>query len=189
MTIDRIRQQCRDLGAGATRLAEGAEAIARMAARYQATLARGGTLMFAGNGGSAAHAQHIAAEYQVRFRRDRAACRAVALSADGVTLTAAANDLGFERVFARQVEALARPGDLLVLVSTSGRSANLIAAAGVARGLGVGVVALLGGDGGPLAGLVDDAIIVPGVEPSRIQELQLFIDHTIVELVEEGLES
>jgi D-sedoheptulose 7-phosphate isomerase len=189
MTIDRIRQQCRDLGAGAALLAERAEAILRMAARYRAALAGGGTLFFAGNGGSAAHAQHIATEYQVRFRRDRSACRALALGADGVALTAAANDLGFERVFARQIEALARPGDLVVLVSTSGRSANLLAAARTARGLGVSVVALLGGDGGPLAELVDEAVIVPAAEASRIQELQLFIDHTIVELVEEGLES
>lgn len=187
MSAERIRAGLRALAAGATGLEAHAESIAALGARYAATFRAGGTVFFAGNGGSAAAAQHVAAEYVVRYRTTRRALRAVALTTDSSALTAAGNDLGFEQVFSRQVEALGKPGDLLVLHSTSGQSANLLRAAETARRTGVSVVALLGGDGGPLRGLVDQALVVPATETSRIQELHLAVEHLIVELVEAEL--
>jgi len=164
-----------------------ADDIARLAARIAKTLSEGGTLFFAGNGGSAADAQHFAAEYVVRYKRDRRALPAVALTTDTSILTAGGNDLGFDEIFARQVDALARPGDLLILHSTSGESANVIRAAQAAKAKGAGVVALLGKGGGQLRALVDDALIVPAVETARIQELHLAVEHVICELVEREL--
>lgn len=168
----------------AMKTAEDAEVLARFAARFVATLQGGGTLFFAGNGGSAADAQHIATEYVVRYKRDRRAMAAIALTTDTSLLTAAGNDIGFDRLFARQVEALCRKGDLLVLHSTSGNSPNLLEAAKVARAKGVAVVALLGKDGGPLKALVDDAYVVRSDVGSDIQETHLAIEHLIVEVVE-----
>jgi D-sedoheptulose 7-phosphate isomerase len=168
---------CKSLGDG----------VANAAARYAAALKGGGTLYFCGNGGSAADAQHIAAEYVVRYAKARRPLPAVALTTDTSILTAAANDLGFEQVFARQVEALCGPGDLLVLHSTSGKSPNLLAAARAARARGAGTVAFLGSGGGPLAGLVDEAIVIPSTATGRIQVLHLALEHLIVELVEEAL--
>lgn len=183
-------EQARAALAGLARLAERtavqAEAIVGLAGRYRAALDGGGKLLFAGNGGSAAAAQHIATEYVVRYRRAGRALPALALTADSALLTAAGNDLGFEQVFARQVEALGRPGDLLVLHSTSGESPNLLAAAAAARAGGLGVVALLGRGGGRLRGAVDAALVIEAEETSRIQELQLAVEHVIVELLEEG---
>jgi len=166
-----------------------ADAIVALADRYLATLRGGGTLYFAGNGGSAADAQHIATEYVVRLRRSRPALAAVALTTDTSLLTAAANDFGFDEVFARQVEGLCRPGDLLVLHSTSGDSINLIRAAEVARAKGVAVVALLGRGGGRLKDVVDQAVIVPDDAVSHIQEIHVAVEHIIAELVEEGIEA
>ena len=163
-----------------------AEAIVRLAERYQATLTGGGTLFFAGNGGSAATAQHVAAEYVVRYRRPGRGLPAIALTADTALLTAAGNDLGFEQVFARQVEALCRSGDLLVLHSTSGESPNLLAAAAVARHRGIGVVAHLGRDGGRLRTMVDLAVVIGSDETSLIQEVHLAVEHAIVGMIEEG---
>jgi D-sedoheptulose 7-phosphate isomerase len=166
--------------------AEDAEVLARFAARFVTTLRQGGTLFFAGNGGSAADAQHIATEYVVRYKRDRRAMAAIALTTDTSLLTAAGNDIGFDQLFARQVDALCRKGDLLVLHSTSGNSPNLLEAAKMARTKGVGVVALLGKDGGPLKALVDEAYVVRSDVGSDIQETHLAIEHLIVEVVEQA---
>ena len=164
-----------------------ADEVARLAARFARTLAQGGTLFFAGNGGSAADAQHVAAEYIVRYTRTRRALPAVALTTDTSILTAAGNDLGFEEVFARQVEALVRVGDLLVLHTTSGESPDVIRAAQAARAKGAGVVALLGRGGGRLRELVDDALVVPAGDTARIQEIHLAVEHVICQLVEREL--
>jgi len=161
--------------------------VADLAGRYVETLRAGRTLFFCGNGGSAADAQHIATEYVVRYSVNRRPLAAVALTTDSSLLTAAANDFGFERVFARQVEALCRPGDLLVLHSTSGESPNLLAAARAARERSVRTVAFLGRGGGALAGQVDEAIVVPSDDTGRIQVIHLALEHLIVELVEEEL--
>jgi D-sedoheptulose 7-phosphate isomerase len=161
--------------------------VAAVSRRYADTLRAGGTLFFCGNGGSAADAQHIATEYVVRYAASRRPLAAVALTTDSSLLTAAANDLGFERVFARQVEALCRRGDMLVLHSTSGESANLLAAARAAREREVGTVAFLGRGGGALAPLVDEALVVPSDDTGRIQVIHLALEHLIVELVEAAL--
>jgi D-sedoheptulose 7-phosphate isomerase len=160
--------------------------LARVAQRYAATLRAGGTIFFAGNGGSAADAQHLATEYVVRYTADRRPLSAIALTTDTSLLTAAANDLGFEQVFARQIEAVGREGDLLVLHSTSGRSPNLLAAARAARGRAMGTVAFLGRGGG-LAELVDEAVMVDAPNGGQIQVLHLALEHLIVEAVEREL--
>ena len=186
--VQKIRESLDGLAALAGRVgAEQADAIAAIADRYEATLRGGGTLFFAGNGGSAADAQHVATEYVVRYQTNRPAMRAVALTTDTSLLTACANDMGFDEVFARQIEALAEPGDLLVLHSTSGESPNVIRAAQSARARGVGVVAMLGRSGGHLKDLVDLALVVPSNDTAHIQELHLAIEHVICDLVEDRL--
>ena len=185
---DRIRDALGTLSALAARVAaEQAGAVADLAARFEAVLRGGGTLFFAGNGGSAADAQHIAAEYVVRYQSTRPGLSAVALTTDTSVLTACANDLGFDEVFARQVESLARPGDLLVLHSTSGESPNVIRAAQSAKARGVPVVAFLGKSGGELKGIADVSLVIPSDETARIQELHLAIEHVICDIVEERM--
>jgi phosphoheptose isomerase len=139
-----------------------------------------------GNGGSAAAAQHFVAELVGRYRADRAPIAAVALAADAVTLTAVANDLQFSQVFARQVAALARPGDALVALSTSGLSANVLGAAALARTLVCPVVALTGrADDNPLAALADAVISVPSRTVARIQEVHALALHALADALEE----
>lgn len=161
--------------------------IADTAALAAGALEAGGKLLFCGNGGSAADAQHLATEYVVRFRDDRAPLPALALTTDTSLLTAASNDYGFEQVFARQVRALGRPGDVLFLHSTSGRSPNLVRAAEAAREREVTSVAMLARGGGELAGVVDRALVLPTEVGARAQELHLTIGHIICQLVEERL--
>jgi D-sedoheptulose 7-phosphate isomerase len=161
--------------------------VAKVTDLYVEVLRKGGTLYFCGNGGSAADAQHLAAEYVVRYAENRKPLAAVALTTDTSVLTAAGNDLGFEQIFARQVEALCRPGDLLILHSTSGQSPNLLAAARAARKAGVPTVAFLGKGGGAMAGLVDEAIIVPSDQTSLVQLVHMALQHLIVESVEAEL--
>ncbi len=162
--------------------------VAEYVGLVRRTLAAGRTVFFAGNGGSAAHAQHVATEYVVRYRTGkRKAAPALALSTDSSLVTPAANDLGFEQIFARQLEAHARKGDLVVLVSTSGKSPNLLAAAKVAKAAGVAVVGLLGAGGGPLKALVDVAVVVPSDDAAHIQEIQLAVDHYVCSQVEPSL--
>lgn len=185
-SADAIRRHLQNLARNAE---SAADLIGDPAARYaelvRETLLGGGKLMYAGNGGSAAAAEHIATEYVVRLQRERRALPAIALTASTATLSAAANDFGYERVFARLVEAHARAGDLLVLHSTSGNSPNLIEAAKVASNMGVTTVALLDRDGGRLAPLVDLAIRVPAEGSANVQELQLAIEHAVADLVDE----
>jgi len=189
VSVARIRESLEGLATLAGRVAaEQAEDIAVIAQRYEITLRAGGTLFFAGNGGSAADAQHIATEYVVRYHAvSRPAMRAVALTTDSSLLTACANDLGFDEVFARQVEALAEPGDLLVLHSTSGESPNVIRAAQAAKSRGVGVVAFLGKGGGQLKALADLTLVIPADDTARIQELHLAVEHVICDIVEDRL--
>lgn len=151
------------------------------------TVRRGGTLYFCGNGGSAADAQHLATEYVVRYSRKRRAYPAIALTTDSSLLTAAGNDLGFEEIFARQVEALAKPGDLLIIHTTSGNSPNLLRAAEAARAKGIDVLALSARDGGKLKALATHSVIVPTDRTDRAQELQLCIQHVICDVVEREL--
>jgi len=185
---ERAREGLAELAILAGRIAaEHAAAIAAIAERYTAALRGGGTLFFAGNGGSAADAQHLATEYVVRYQTSRPPLRALALTTDTSLLTACANDMGFDEVFARQLDALARPGDVLSLHSTSGESPNVIRAAQAARARGVTVIALVGKSGGQLAELADVALVVPSDDTARIQELHLAIEHVICDVVEECL--
>jgi D-sedoheptulose 7-phosphate isomerase len=148
------------------------------------TLGSGGTLFFCGNGGSAADAQHLAAEFVVRLSRDREAMAALALTTDTSVLTASGNDLGFAHVFERQVRALGRRGDLLVLLSTSGMSENLELAADAARQVGMRTVALLAKGGGRLRDRVDFALVVPTDSTTRAQEAHGLIGHLVCEAVD-----
>jgi D-sedoheptulose 7-phosphate isomerase len=182
---DRAVKRLRELAQLAEVSAEALpDEIAAAAMLVRAVLADGGTLFFCGNGGSAADAQHIATEYVVRYMRNRRALPAIALTTDTSLLTAAGNDLGFEQVFSRQVEALVRPGDLLVIHSTSGNSPNVVRAAEAARAKGAKVLVLTARDGGALRPLADVAIVVPTDRTDRAQELHLTIQHIICELAE-----
>ena len=178
----------RDLAATAERVAvELGPDLERAHEMVRETVERGGTLFFCGNGGSAADAQHLATEYVVRYMRNRRAYPAIALTTDTSLLTAAGNDIGFDQVFARQVEALARPGDLLVIHSTSGNSPNVLRAAEAARARDVRVLAFSARDGGSLRRLADHSIVIPTTRTDRAQELHLCIEHIICDLVEQSL--
>lgn len=161
--------------------------LERAAEMISGTVDRGGTLFFCGNGGSAADAQHMATEYVVRYMRNRRALAAIALTTDTSLLTAAGNDLGFDMIFSRQVEALCRAGDLLIIHSTSGQSPNVLRAAEAARARGVQVLAFSARDGGLLRALADHSVIVPTQRTDRAQEIHLCIEHMICDLVEGGL--
>jgi D-sedoheptulose 7-phosphate isomerase len=163
--------------------------LERVAAELLACFARGNKLLACGNGGSAADAEHLVAELVGRYRDERRGLPALALVTGSATVTALANDYGFERVFARQVEALARPGDMLIAISTSGRSPNVLAAAETARRLGLTVVAFTGEAGGPLASLADIVIAAPSSVTARIQEVHAISVHILCELVDAGLKA
>ncbi len=158
--------------------------IQALADRVLETMLAGGKVMFCGNGGSAADAQHLAAEYVVRFSRQRRALAALALTTDTSVLTAGGNDYGYETIFSRQVEALGQAGDLLIIHSTSGESDNLLAAVEAAGRLGIFTAALLAKGGGRLRELVDLSLVVPTTSTARAQELHLAIGHIVCELVD-----
>ena len=148
------------------------------------SLAAGGRILFAGNGGSAADAQHLAAELVVRFRVNRRALPGLALTTDASVLTACSNDFGFEDIFARQVEALGQPGDVLVAISTSGKSPNVVKAAAAARKEGLKVTVFCGRDPGPLAEFANAMLAVPSDVTAHIQECHMLCGHTLCEWVE-----
>lgn len=158
--------------------------VAAMAETIAGVLKSGHKVLTAGNGGSAADALHMAEELTGRYRANRRALPAIALAADGTALTCIGNDFGFEQVFSRQVEALGRPGDVLVVFTTSGNSPNIVAAHASARALGLRTLALLGRDGGILKGRSDIEWVVPHSQSARIQELHGWALHAILEVVE-----
>jgi D-sedoheptulose 7-phosphate isomerase len=160
------------------------ENIAAAAERLIACFDDGHKLLLCGNGGSAADAQHIAAEFTGRFLRERKPLPAIALTTDTSALTAIGNDYGFETIFERQVRAVAHPGDVLLAISTSGKSANVIAAMKSMRDLGGTSLALTGGDGGQMKDLADLSLIVPSDETPRIQEMHTLIGHVLCDLVD-----
>jgi len=167
------------------RLRESVVASVTAAARAMSgSLARGGRVLIFGNGGSAAEAQHFAAELMGRFQQERRALAAIALTTDTSALTAIGNDYGFDRVFARQVEALGRRGDVAVAISTSGASPNAVEGLRTAGGLGMTRIALTGRDGGALGRQADIHVNVPETGTARIQEAQLTLIHILCDLVE-----
>jgi D-sedoheptulose 7-phosphate isomerase len=169
-------------------LAECAAELERAIDLIAAALRDGRKLLLFGNGGSAADAQHIAAEFVGRFMRERRPLSALALTTDTSALTAIGNDYGFDDVFARQVRALGARGDVALAISTSGRSPNVLRAVEAARDAGLKVVALTGGDGGPLAAAADVSLLVSASTLSaRIQETHILVGHVICELVDQRL--
>jgi phosphoheptose isomerase len=164
-----------------------APAIAGAAAALIRTLTAGGKVLSCGNGGSAADAQHFASELVNRFVSERPALAAIALTTDSSTLTSVANDMNFHDIFARQVEALGRPGDLLLAISTSGNSENILKAIRTARSRDMQVISLSGRDGGTAATLLADAdieICIPGSSTARIQEVHILVIHCLCDLVD-----
>lgn len=164
-----------------------AATVVAIAARIAQTLRDGGKILLAGNGGSAADAQHIAAEMVGRFAADRAPLAAVALTTDTSALTAIGNDYGFEHIFSRQLRALGRKGDVFIAISTSGRSPNIVAALRAAREHGIVTVGMTGAKGAPLASLCDLLLVVPSEETAQIQQVHITAAHAICSLVEREL--
>jgi D-sedoheptulose 7-phosphate isomerase len=175
----------RELGLEVVR--SGGSAIVEAAQAVASCLRSGGKLLFLGNGGSAADAQHLAAELVGHFILERRPLPAMALTTDSSILTAVGNDYGFEQVFSRQIEALGRPGDVAIGISTSGQSANVVAAMRTARKLGLKTIGFAGKDGGALAKCVDIPIVVRSTNTARIQECHITIGHLICELAEQDL--
>ena len=168
-------------------LLEDTTSINECAAIIRETFESGGKVLVCGNGGSAADAQHLAAEFVGRYEKERKGLPAIALTTDTSALTALANDYDFERVFARQVDALAREGDCLIAISTSGNSRNVLAAVMAARAKGCRIVGLTGAGGKKLAGLCDACVLVPSNRTARIQEAHITIAHAWCELIDEEI--
>ena len=166
---------------------EGAGALLQAIDAIAAAFGDGQALLVFGNGGSAADAQHFAAEFVGRFQRERRAVPALALTTDTSAITAIANDTGFERVFARQIEAFGAPGDIALAITTSGNSANVVEGLRAAADRGMTTIALTGGDGGEAGGMADIHLHVPHDVTARVQEVHALLLHLICELVEEGL--
>lgn len=161
-----------------------APVIGQVAQRLIACINGGHTIFWCGNGGSAADSQHIAAELIGRFERDRRAIASIALTTDTSILTSVGNDYGFDSIFQRQVEALVRQGDVLVGLSTSGNSPNVLKAIGQANGQGAVTIGLLGRDGGRLKNMCQLSIVVPDDNTARIQEMHILIGHILCDLIE-----
>lgn len=160
------------------------EVLAGIANAMLATLQHGGKILFCGNGGSAADSQHLSAEFVGRFRRERAGLPSIALTTDTSILTAVANDYGYEFVFSRQVEALAKTGDLLVGISTSGNSPNVVAALERARALGLVTVAFTGRGGGKMASVAEHLLAIDAAETARVQETHILAGHMLCDWVD-----
>jgi D-sedoheptulose 7-phosphate isomerase len=172
------------VAATTTTIDGGLGAVVEAAAAIGRAIAQGGKVLVFGNGGSAAESQHFAAELVGRFARDRRALPAIALTTDTSILTAVANDLAFDEVFARQVQALGRPGDVALGISTSGQSGNVVAALDAAHEAGLTTIGLTGRDGGVMAARVDILVNVPHATTAHVQEVQLMLLHVICDLVE-----
>lgn len=163
------------------------DVIAKAGAVMSSALASGGRVFFCGNGGSAADAQHLAAELSGRYLRDRRPLDGIALHCNTSAMTAIANDYSFDKIFARQLEAHGRQGDVLVAISTSGNSANVIEAAKEAHRLGMSVIGMTGADGGRMKELADILIAVPSAFTPRIQEMHIMAGHVMCEMVEDAV--
>ncbi len=153
----------------------------------EAALRRGNKLLFVGNGGSAADAQHLAAELVVRFKLDRPGLPALALTVDSSVLTAIGNDYGFDQLFSRQVQALGRSGDVLIALTTSGNSSNILAAVPVAEAMGIEVVGMTGANGGMLAKITERCLKVPSDDTPRIQEAHTLLGHMLCDILEQNI--
>jgi D-sedoheptulose 7-phosphate isomerase len=186
--VERVREIFRESSEAHARAAEAlGPVVAEAAALVVAALRNGAKVLLCGNGGSAADAQHIAAELAGRLRRERRGLPAVALTVNPSVLTAVSNDYGYESVFARQVEALGRGGDVLIGISTSGGSPNVVRALETARGLGMATIGLFGERRGAMEAFCDIAVAAPSTDTQRIQEIHIVVGHAICEIVETDL--
>jgi len=185
--IKQIEADMLESSANFSRLAQQANEIAAAAQIMIDSLKNGGKVMFCGNGGSAADAQHLAAELMGRYLRDRRPLAGIALTTDTSALTAIGNDYSFKDVFSRQLRGLGRAGDVLVGITTSGNSENILDAARYSKEMGIAVIGLTGAGGGKLAPLCDMCIRVPAGATNRIQEMHIAVGHTLCGLVEEAV--
>jgi len=183
---DTIRKAFEESSANYATLADQAESIAQIAEEIVSRLRRGGTVMFCGNGGSAADSEHLAAELQGRFMKERAPLAAVALTANSSALTALGNDYGFEEIFERQIRGLGKPVDVLIAISTSGNSKNVIRALEAAKSIGMYAVGLTGRSGGAMSNCCDAVVRVPSDDTPRIQEMHIGVGHAICQIIEDA---
>jgi D-sedoheptulose 7-phosphate isomerase len=179
--VEHLRELAALAAQSADQLGDGIRAATVM---VRETLQGGGTLLFCGNGGSAADAQHLATEYVVRFRRTRRPLRAIALTTDTSLITAAANDFSFDEIFSRQVEALGRKGDLLIAHTTSGNSPNCLRAVETAKAMGIRSLVLTAKDGGKIRTMADLTLVVPTQITDLSQEIHLSIQHAICDVID-----
>ncbi len=185
MSHERVARELRESAELKLRCIESiGDSIARAGSLVVEAFRSGGKLLLCGNGGSASDAQHIAAEFVNKFEKQRRALPALALTTDSSNLTSIGNDLSFDQVFARQVEALGRKGDVLIAISTSGRSPNVLRAIEAAKEAGVTSIALAGRGGGPAAKAADHAVVVPHDVTSRIQEVHITVGHILCGIVD-----
>jgi len=161
--------------------------IAKAGSKCLECISEGGKIILFGNGGSASDAQHIAAEFVGRYKKERRGLPAISLATDTSALTAIGNDYGFDRIFVRQIEALGSAGDIAIAISTSGNSANVIKAVTAAKSLGMTVIGLSGRDGGELKKVCDINLVVPSNITARIQEMHILIGHIICQIVDDGI--
>lgn len=168
------------------RTMEQMECIEEIAERCKMALANGNKILFCGNGGSAADSQHLAAELVGRFQKERVSMPAIALTTDTSILTAVGNDYGYDEIFKRQVAGLGRVGDVLIGISTSGNSGNVVKAVELARTMGLHTIGFTGEGGGKMRELCDITLAIPSKVTARIQEMHILIGHIICELIEEG---
>ena len=163
------------------------ESIEKVSNVFISSLEKGGTIFWCGNGGSASDSQHLAGELVGRFAGERRPLKSIALTADSAVMTCIVNDYGYEHIFSRQVEALGSKGDVLVGISTSGNSKNVLNAFEVAKNKGVRTIGLLGKAGGMAKNLVDESIIVSSNSTARVQEMHILVGHILCDLIEGGL--
>ena len=186
VSAEEVRRQLRESAQVKQAFSEALiQRIVQFAQKCASSIQNGGKIVFFGNGGSAADSLHLAAELVVKLRKDRAGMAALALTTNPSVLTAAGNDYGFERIFARQIESLVSSGDVLIALSTSGDSANVIRAVEAGRMRGAYLVAFTGETGGAIAGRVDLLLNVPSTDPQRIQEAHITIGHIACAMIEE----
>ncbi|MEK6712751.1 MAG: D-sedoheptulose 7-phosphate isomerase [Nitrospirota bacterium] len=187
-----IENKIRDLFADSIRtkelfISQYASLIREVSELIISSFRNGNKLLLMGNGGSSSDASHIAGEFVNRFQKDRPPLPAIALNTDMAVITSIGNDYGFNLIFSRQVETLAKEGDIVIAISTSGNSPNVIAAVETARKMGITTIGLTGGNGGKLAPLVDYAFVVPSKATPRIQEVHITLGHVICQVVEDAL--
>lgn len=181
---DEFKEHLKIVGLAHETLSNAVEKTAQILSK---SLLNGGTIFWCGNGGSASDSQHLATELVGRFKKNRRALRSIALTTDTSILTCVANDFSYDDIFSRQIEALGRPGDVLIGISTSGNSENVLRAIKLAKEMGLVTVALLGKGGGPVKDLVDHSLLVPSNTTARIQEAHILIGHILCELIEQEL--